>query len=94
MADAENVLKALKICRTHNNCGGCPYAGKKCEETLYDDAAEVIRTLMEERESVNVICVYSDVCGSIWYGCGACKSAINHNDNYCRYCGKRVKWDA
>ena len=28
-----------------------------------------------------------------WYICGACNTAIDPKDKYCRVCGKRVKWD-
>ena len=28
-----------------------------------------------------------------WYTCGGCGEAIDHNDRYCRHCGRAVKWD-
>ena len=31
--------------------------------------------------------------GSWWYVCGACQQPIDKGDVYCRWCGKKVKWD-
>ena len=31
--------------------------------------------------------------GSWYYVCGACSAPIDPKDNYCRFCGRRVKWD-
>ena len=28
-----------------------------------------------------------------WYACGNCNKPIDPNDKYCRYCGRKVKWD-
>ena len=28
-----------------------------------------------------------------WYECGNCNEPIDPNDQYCRHCGKAVKWE-
>ena len=28
-----------------------------------------------------------------WYECGNCNDPIDPNDQYCRHCGRAVKWD-
>lgn len=30
---------------------------------------------------------------SWWYQCGKCEKPIDWQDNYCRHCGRAVKWD-
>ena len=29
---------------------------------------------------------------SWWYVCGECHGAIDHKDQFCRHCGRPVKW--
>ena len=31
--------------------------------------------------------------GSWWFACGACGHAIDPEDNFCRECGRKIKWD-
>ena len=30
--------------------------------------------------------------GVWWYVCGECHSSISQTDNYCRECGRRIRW--
>lgn len=30
--------------------------------------------------------------GSWWFACGACGYAIDPEDNFCRECGRKMKW--
>lgn len=50
--------------------------------------------LMKEQEAVEAKTMgASKEHGSWWFACGACGHAIDPEDNFCRECGRRVKWD-
>lgn len=33
-------------------------------------------------------------CRNWWYQCGKCKKPIDWHDNYCRHCGRALKWES
>lgn len=38
--------------------------------------------------------IEGDARSTWWYVCGECHTAIDKRDNYCRECGRRIKWDS
>lgn len=98
MADREKVIRALENCTARDQCIDCPW--ESCEHdspTLrmpLDLAIEALEILMPEHVEPEVGgLVEPDGHGSWWYQCGACKCPIDYKDQYCRQCGRPVKWD-
>lgn len=57
---------------------------------IIEDAIE----LLKEKEPVEAkIMGESKSHGSWWFACGACGHAIDPEDNFCRECGREIKWD-
>lgn len=53
-------------------------------------------TLLKAQEPVEPTigrAVEHDGHDSWWYQCGKCEKPIDWQDNYCRHCGKPVKWE-
>ena len=90
-----------------SSCGICPYkdvqteeqidlGGIECIAVLHDD----VLALLKEQEAVEPI---RDATCVRMFRCGACGAYVgfvdsdlgvpNEQDNYCRNCGRPVKWD-
>ena len=92
MNDWEKVLQGLYCCAA--NCqNGCPYSdiSQYCSDVLAKDALELIKKLLKKRDPAHAVRVSDGT--TWWYECDACARAIDPKDNYCRFCGRRVKWD-
>ena len=59
-----------------------PWAKEMAEELLKDQEPIEAKTMGESKSH-----------GSWWFACGACGHAIDPEDNFCRECGRKVKWD-
>ena len=93
MPDREKVIKGFEICSQPGSCRSeCPYyekEGTECSYWLMKDALE----LLKAQEAVEAKVVgESESHGSWWFACGACGHAIDPEDNFCRECGRKVKW--
>ena len=70
-------------------CNGCPYCGDLyCGHNLMADALALLRA----QEPVEPKKYMSRV-NRTEYLCGACDSGILFGDEFCRHCGRKVKWD-
>lgn len=100
MADLETVVKALECCTTTDEqgfprCEECPYADSDGTCPDIDAMHRHALELLKEHEPVEAQTMgESKSHGSWWFACGACGHAIDPEDNYCRECGRKVKWDA
>lgn len=56
--------------------------GKKALELLKDQEPAEAKTMGESKSH-----------GSWWFACGSCGHAIDPEDNFCRECGRKIKWD-
>lgn len=93
MDNREKVIKALMCCMFGCDHVSCPYNKlEDCEGTLHYDAL----TLLKAQEPIVPKRVLR---GAIMqWRCGACDARLGDPlmgdiDNYCRHCGKAVKWD-
>lgn len=95
----QEVIDGLKCHAGAGGCSECPYdkmfaiANRTCVEHLALDAIN----LLEEQEPI-APCIrgeegfsYNDLTRQ--YGCGSCGKPIDRGDEFCRHCGKAVKWD-
>ena len=98
MIDREEVIKGLECCMSEKTCHGhCPYNGE-CEVGgyYYSKAIEDAIALLKAQEP---IAPKSVVRGAIvQWRCGACDARLGDClmgdiDNYCRHCGRAVKWN-
>ena len=56
-----------------------------------------IEELLKEQEAIPPIRESDGDPGELaswWYVCGACRRVIDYHDKFCRWCGRKVKWDA
>ena len=89
MPDLEKVIRGLECCtdRDHRaDCYGCyqegPGFGFACRESLMRDALALLR----EQEPVPFDEIgYQPVCGE-------CHEPLDVTDEYCRHCGRKVRW--
>lgn len=80
MADLEKVLKGLEKFVSDFK----PYCGNESDwQRVFDALA-----LLKAQEPVNYI---FDFDGDLI--CGGCGEQIDGTDNYCRTCGRKVKWE-
>lgn len=98
MSDLEKVIRGLECCLHVKdcNCGDCPYddIDLRCKsENLYNDVME----LLKAQEPVNPFVTGNgqtfEEAETWWYACGNCNKPIDPNDQYCRHCGRELKWD-
>lgn len=60
----------------------------------HDSLSRMLDALLEKQEPVEpIIGEAEDMPGFVWYVCPACKISIDCLDNYCRHCGRQMKWD-
>lgn len=89
----EEVVRGLECC-AFGDCNHCPYTGTRCEEHLCGDALALLREQDEGIEPEISRKSITETTASFWYKCGACGGAIEQGDDeFCRHCGKKVKWD-
>ena len=67
-------------------------------EPIYDYKFyyDVIELLAEKKPIEPYITGYRanfEGASSWWYSCGNCNKPIDHQDMFCRHCGRKVKWD-
>ena len=98
--DREKVIKGLECCTNINmKCEEekCPYwKNDDCSDDLMRDALSLLKEheAVEPRRDANCVRMFR---------CGACGEYVgfidsdpgdpNEQDNYCRNCGRKVKWD-
>ena len=94
MTEREKVIYSIErcICRVPDACRDCAYDAEhpypECEYTLLQDALE----LLKEQEPVDPAIGGNQ--NSCWYFiCPRCQLAIDKGDQYCRHCGRAVKWE-
>lgn len=91
MPDREKVIRAVATCfdswiDKHRNMG----LGLQTVEQMKRDALEMLKG----QEPVEVKTMRGPKpFEPWWFACGACGHAIDLEDNYCRECGRAVKWD-
>lgn len=75
----------------------CLDIDNECFDVCTEEKKQAVRdaiALLKEQEPVEAkIMGESKSYGSRWFVCGACGHAIDVGDNYCRECGKAVKWE-
>ena len=98
MTDIEKVITALELCRYDHDpgqelkhihsCAKCPYHDPQAPMCafMYTDAISLLKRLIPVSAEIE-----GDK-GTWWYACGKCHTAINHMDNFCRECGRRLRW--
>lgn len=99
MADREKVIYDIErcICHVPDACKDCSkYGGDnaiRCMEELLKDAL----SLLKAQEPVKPLVVGRgesfETAETWWYECGNCNEPIDPNDQYCRHCGRKAKWD-
>ena len=101
MPDREKVIKGLeclaqKQAPTANPCKGCGYINRPNFAICVKDIASDALSLLKEQESIKPLLTGHgeyETEGSWWYECGNCGTPIDPDDNFCRKCGKAVKWE-
>ena len=91
----EKVIRGLECCAkgSLSNCEECPYTGIGCSEHLCADALALLKEQDEGIEPEISRKSVTETTVSLWYKCGACGGAIEQGDDeFCRHCGKKVKW--
>ena len=97
MTDREKVIKGLEQhisykCETDDIPKGiCPYW--ECEYCINEVMRNALELLKEQEPIEAKTMGESKSHGSWWFACGACGHAIDPEDNFCRECGRKVKWD-
>ena len=93
MPDREKVIKVFESCHKNGmqDCWKCPYDDEieSCSEKLCYDVLK----LLKGQEAVKPYIGQSNTDRIIHVRCGACQTAIDREDAYCRACGRKVKWD-
>lgn len=95
----QEVIKGLIVCGDDSyQCIGCPYLPERtgnanCANHLCKDAI----ALLKKQEPITP-CIRGEEGFSYnnftrRYGCGSCGKPIDRGDEFCRHCGKKVKWD-
>ena len=90
MTDRGKVIDALLRCAAGECDQRCIYNELRygCRPKLMRDAVE----LLKEKEPAKPK-PENDGGETWWYVCGGCGCAIDPRDDYCRHCGRAVKWD-
>lgn len=92
--DRETVIKGLESVSYYFK--SLLAVGWQGDADIYKEHREKIRmaiTLLKEQEPVKPKEYMSRV-NRTEYLCGACDSGILYGDEFCRHCGRQVKWDA
>ena len=99
MPDRKMVISALENCTRTPKCQDCPW--EECDMDckyfeLPEGLAIAALALLKEQEPVEpkVLTTGNGLAiATNWFSCGSCKNSIDPTDNFCRHCGKAVKWD-
>ena len=93
----KKVIRGLEACARDvgiMHCRECPYNGILCITPLLRDVLALLREQDEGIEPEISRKSVTETTVSLWYKCGACGGAIEQGDDeFCRHCGKKVKWD-
>lgn len=86
MPDREKVIKGLaEMVDSQWLWNKADYWAMMCRDAL---------ELLKAQEPVEAkVMGESKSHGSWWFACGACGHAIDPKDNFCRECGRAVKWN-
>lgn len=102
MTELEKVIRGLECHATKGfvACQDCPYYP---DELIYEDDDDMEGTICEEKLAADALALLKEqVPKAAWYDsdaqlrfwhCGHCGVCITYGDQYCRICGKAVKWD-
>ena len=86
----ENIEKVLAILDGFRMSDEMTYPAYSA---LHDEISR-LDDLLKEQEPVEAkVMGESKSHGSWWFACGACGHSIDTEDNFCRECGRKVKWD-
>ena len=100
MGELKKVIRGLEslwkcISPVSHTCGDCPYQDNRveCKRRVITDAL----ALLKEQKPITP-CIRGEEGFSYnnltkQYGCGSCGKSIDRGDEFCRHCGKAVKWD-
>lgn len=97
----EKVIFAIENCLTTDSVTECrktecPFIScrESCLEWLLRSALALLKEQDEGIEPEISRKSVTETTVSLWYKCGACGGAIEQGDDeFCRHCGKKVKWD-
>ena len=97
MKSREDVIKGLECCVNHfGNCENCPYeagiGNTACGEQLFDDALALLKAREPMRPGLGII-NHDDGSKSYFLHCPFDGVTLVDGDNYCRRCGREVKWE-
>lgn len=97
MIDREKTISLLvEIKEYFRECRQNASLGSNAETRFWvlQNAASEAAELLKGQEPVEAkVMGESESHGSWWFACGACGHAIDPEDNFCRECGKKAKWD-
>ena len=102
MPDREKVIKGLECCvKTtieESKCAdNCPYKSQCWDGTMFLDILQDALELLKAQEPVKPFVTGNghtfEEAETWWYVCGNCNEPIDPNDQYCRHCGRAVKWE-
>lgn len=99
MADREKVIYDIErcICHVPDACKDCSkygwYNAIRCMEELLTDALSMLKAQEPVKPFVTGNGHTVEEAETWWYECGNCNEPIDPNDQYCRHCGRAVKWD-
>lgn len=93
----KKVITGLECCilrdpDDHARCSQCSYGGN-CVNRLKMDALELLKAKEPVKPLVTGNGHTFAEAETWWYECGNCNNPIDPNDQYCRHCGRAVKWD-
>lgn len=92
MTEREKIIKGLEYCTEpgHNCNMSCPYyETDECEWVIKGDAL----ALLKAQKPVEAAIGGNNYGGTWWYICPICNYKMDRYDNYCRHCGRAVKWE-
>lgn len=96
MLERKKVISRLENWRKtcpFEKCAHCGAKGK-CTNPIFDDVLALLKEQDEGIEPEISRKSVTETTVSLWYKCGACGGAIEQGDDeFCRHCGKKVKWD-
>jgi len=93
VGDRGKLVEGLKCCAEHFDCvSNCPYyEDPECHRTISNSVLEMLKEL--DPVEAKIMGEFKSH-GTWWFACGACGHAIDPEDNFCRECGRMVKWNA
>lgn len=92
LIDADFMKKSIRLTQYAN----------KADKAMVEDIKQWIDNQptvepLKEQETIEPLVEGNagtfEIASSWWYACGKCHEQLDINDNYCRHCGKAVKWE-